>query len=167
MEKTFAHAIYGTVFRKHDRCLQGFPGAAARLAVTNQAVIFTIYFSGIDDNSAVMTQNTKEQTLFVVFGASVSDSFDIYADFVCIYNFRLVSLQNITLANRSPQFISNCCPIHALFSLVAICFVAKLIGLHLGVILYTLYKMKWVSFRSRAQTSQLMLFFKSDMEYCY
>ena len=45
--------------------------------------IFTIYFSGIDDSSAVMTQNAGEQTLFVVFGASVSDNFDICADFVC------------------------------------------------------------------------------------
>ena len=81
---------------------------------------FTIYFSGIDDNSEVMTQNTGEQTLFVVFGASVSHSFDIYADFMCTTFASLACKIILHLANISPQFISNCCPIQALFLLVAI-----------------------------------------------
>ena len=62
---------------------------------------FSIYISGIDDNSAVMTQNTGEQTLFVVFGASVSDSFDIYVDF-----FRVVILQNFPLAKSAQCLIT-------------------------------------------------------------
>lgn len=110
MRKPSAHAIFSAVFRKHDRCcLQGFPGAAARLAVTYRPVILRIYFSGVDDSSAVMTQNAGEQTLFVVFGASVSDSLDIYTGFRLVY-----------ICYRSPQFISNCGPIQALFSFVAL-----------------------------------------------
>lgn len=74
-------------------CTISRPGAAARLAFTDRPVIFTILFSGIEDNSAVMTQNTGEQTLFVVFGASVSDNSDFYANFVCMTF--ACSLQNI------------------------------------------------------------------------
>jgi len=73
-----------------------FP-ALSRLAVTDRPFFTAIFFSGIDDNSAVMTRNTGEQTLFVVFGASVSDSFDIYADFVC-RTFASSILQNFPLA---------------------------------------------------------------------
>ena len=68
-------------------------------------MIFTIVFSGIDDNSAVMTQNTGEQTLFVVFGASVSDNSDFYVNFACMTF--ASSLQNVTFAKRSPQCISG------------------------------------------------------------
>ena len=86
--------------------LQGFPGAAARFAVfADRQVIFAIVFSGIEDNSAVMTQNTGEQTLFVVFGASVSDNSDIYANFACMTF--ASSLQNVTFAKISPQCISG------------------------------------------------------------
>lgn len=118
----FAHAIYGAVFRKHDRCyFQGFPGAGAKLAVTDRPVICTIYFSGIEDNSAVMTQNTGEQTLFVVFGASVSDNFDTFADCL-LKSCKIFHSQNhLSLY----LFISSCCSIWAPFLLVVIFLLAK------------------------------------------
>jgi len=112
MRKPSAHAIFSAVFRKHDRCcLQGFPGAAARLAVTYRPVILRIYFSGVDDSSAVMTQNAGEQTLFVVFGASVSDSLDIYTGFVCMtfawFTFVIDHLSLYPIAARfRPCFLS-------------------------------------------------------------
>lgn len=65
----------------------------SRLALTDRPVIFTILFSGIEDNSAGMTQTKGEQTLFVVFGASVSDNSDFYRFCThgagCMHDFRL------------------------------------------------------------------------------
>lgn len=87
----FPGSVWG--FLERNKILQ--------LEVIDQPLFLQIYSSGREDNSTAMTQNTGEQTLLVVFGASVSDNFDIFADLACMTNLLVLSCRNLAKCSVS------------------------------------------------------------------